>query len=161
MRPTEVGMSGLADRLNELFRTVIRPDTTGLWNNETAAWEISHTGPPVSAAYLSQLRTGARLKPSARHLAALAGMFHVRMESSFPPLEGPWTAGRSGEPSSAESRELALLHGVSPNGVAGVERTIARVRAAEDLPELPAGPLPDATDSSSAHGDALRKTACE
>lgn len=153
MRPTEAGMPGLADRLNELFRTVFRPGTTELWNNETAAWEISRTGPPVSAAYLSQLRTGKRLNPSARHLAALAGIFQVPMESFFPPLGSSSAVDRGSGPSWAKSRVLALLHGVSPDGVASIERAIARVRASEDLPPVPAASSPDVTHPGSAAGD--------
>lgn len=128
-------MPSLADRLNELFRTVHRPDSTELWNNETAAWEISRSGPPVSAAYLSQLRTGKRLNPSARHLAALAGIFQVDMESFFLSSDAVQPAP-SGQLSPAGSRVLSLLDGVSPAGVATVERAIARIREAEDLPAI-------------------------
>lgn len=132
-------MPGLADQLNELFSTVRRPGSTELWNNETAAAEISRTGPPVSAAYLSQLRTGKRLNPSARHLAALAAIFQVDIDSFFP----PWVAGhrsRTGGSSAAAERVTTLLEGVSPAGVATIERAIAGVRAAESLP--PIAPVP-------------------
>lgn len=135
-------MPSLAERLNELFRTVHRPDSTELWNNETAAWEISRSGLSVSAAYLSQLRTGKRLNPSARHLAALAGIFQVDMESFFPSSVArfPSSVARqpapSGTPSSAATRVLSLLDGVSPAGVATIEGAIAGVREAEDLPAI-------------------------
>ena len=133
MRPTESGIPGLADRLNELFRTVRRPGSTELWNNETAAWEISRAGPAVSAAYLSQLRTGKRLNPSARHLAALACIFQVDIEFFFAPgITGHRPPG--GEASPAAARVARLLDGVSPAGVATIERAIADVRAAESLP---------------------------
>lgn len=138
-------MPGLADRLNELFRTVRRPGTRDFWNNETAAWEISRSGPPVSAAYLSQLRTGKRLNPSARHLAALAGIFQVGMESFFAPSEGAGSAAGSGGPPPTAWRMVSLLDGVSPAGVAAIERAIARVRAAEQLPPVEATALPEAT----------------
>ena len=127
-------MPDLADRLNELFRTVRRPDSTDLWNNETAAYEISRSGPSVSAAYLSQLRTGKRINPSARHLAALAALFGVPMEFFFSPQHsGPPTAKA---PSPAAGRLLALLDGISTTGVADIEAAILRVRAAEHLPPV-------------------------
>lgn len=135
-------MTGLADRLNELFRTVLRPGTTELWNNETAAWQISRSGPPVSAAYLSQLRTGKRLNPSARHLAALASIFEVPMEYFFAPADPVRSPPESDPSPAAASRLLMLLDGVSPAGVAGIEQAIARVRAAEELPPVPDVLLP-------------------
>lgn len=141
-------MPGLADRLNELFRTVHRPGSTELWNNETAAAEISRTGPTVSAAYLSQLRTGKRSNPSARHLAALAGIFQVHIGSFFPPGVAGFHA-RIGGASPLAERLTTLLDGVSPAGVATIERAIAGVRAAESLPacasEAPPRPLPSTT----------------
>ena len=141
-------MPGLADRLNELFRTVHRPGTTELWNNETAAWQISRSGPPVSAAYLSQLRTGKRLNPSARHLAALAGIFQVDMEFFFPPEDVPGRRARSGLSSPDVSRVVPLLDGVSPAGVATIETAIARVRAAERLPPITPAATPEAVAPS-------------
>lgn len=143
MRPTEAGIPGLADRLNELFRTVHRPGSTELWNNETAAAVISRTGPAVSAAYLSQLRTGKRSNPSARHLAALAGILKVDIDSFFPPVAAGHHA-RIGGSSPVAERLTTLLDGVSPAGVATIERAIAGVRAAESLPagasDVPPGP---------------------
>ena len=136
MRPTEAGIPGLADRLNELFRTVRRPGTSDFWNNETAAWEISRSGPPVSAAYLSQLRTGKRLNPSARHLAALAGIFQVDMESFFPRSETIRLPLGSGGPGPELRHLVTLLDGLSPAGIVAVEGAIVRVRAAEGLPQV-------------------------
>jgi hypothetical protein len=139
-------MPGLADRLNELFRTVRRPGTNELWNNETAAWEISRAGPPVSAAYLSQLRTGKRLNPSARHLAALAGIFQVEMETFFCTPASGHPGG--GKPSLLASRVATMLDGVSPAGVAAIESSIARIRAAERLPPFADAPatVPSGTE---------------
>jgi beta-phosphoglucomutase-like phosphatase (HAD superfamily) len=142
VRPTEAGMPDLADRLNELFRTVHRADSTELWNNETAAAEISRTGPAVSAAYLSQLRTGKRLNPSARHLAALAGIFQVDLDSFFPPCVVGHPA-RTGGPSPVAARLTTMLDGVSPAGVATIERAIAGIRAAESLPACSLSVRPD------------------
>jgi transcriptional regulator with XRE-family HTH domain len=155
VRPTEAGVPGLADRLNELFRTVPRPGSTELWNNETAAVEISRSGPSVSAAYLSQLRTGKRLNPSARHLAALAGMFGVPMEYFFPlsTLSTPSTPStpgggtRAADATAAVAGRLAvLLDGVSPAGLDSIEEAILQVRAAEHVPPV-AVTSPDSTSA--------------
>lgn len=79
------GMPELAARLNHLFATVPRPDKGGLWTNEDAAAAINGLGVYLSGAYLSQLRTGKRNNPSARHLAAIARFFEVPVDYFFDP----------------------------------------------------------------------------
>jgi transcriptional regulator with XRE-family HTH domain len=79
----EGGMPRLAAQLNKLFATVPRPDGTTLWTNESAASALTAAGVATSAAYLSQLRTGKRDNPSARHLAAIARLFQMPMEYFF------------------------------------------------------------------------------
>ncbi len=134
---TVAGMSGLAQQLNHLFAAVPRPGGAELWNNESASTEISRTGLMVSAAYLSQLRNGKRLNPSARHLAALAGLFEVPMEYFF-----------DEELSARIDEDLMLLRALhdstirgitlrarelSPAGLARVEATIDQVYDLEQL----------------------------
>lgn len=79
------GMPDLAARLNHLFATVPRPEGGGLWTNEDAAAGINELGVYLSGAYLSQLRTGKRNNPSARHLAAIARFFEVPVDYFFDP----------------------------------------------------------------------------
>lgn len=79
----EGGMSRLAAQLNHLFATVPRPGARDLWTNEDAAASMTEAGVAMSAAYLSQLRTGRRDNPSARHLAAIAKLFEVPMDYFF------------------------------------------------------------------------------
>lgn len=79
----EGGMPRLAAQLNKLFATVPRPDGTTLWTNESAAAALTAARVTTSAAYLSQLRTGKRDNPSARHLAAIARLFQMPMEYFF------------------------------------------------------------------------------
>ena len=67
----------LAARLNALFEDYPNPATGKPWTNEEAAAAITAAGTPLSAPYLSQLRTGARQNPSARHMFALARLFGV------------------------------------------------------------------------------------
>jgi transcriptional regulator with XRE-family HTH domain len=76
------GMPDLAARLNRLFATVPRPGG-GSWTNDEAAAGINETGVHLSGAYLSQLRTGKRNNPSARHLAAIARFFEVPVDYFF------------------------------------------------------------------------------
>jgi transcriptional regulator with XRE-family HTH domain len=78
-------MPRLSAQLNHLFATVPRPDGPALWTNDDAAAAITVAGVPISGAYLSQLRTGQRDNPSARHLAAIARLFAVPMEYFFDP----------------------------------------------------------------------------
>ena len=79
----EGGMPRLTAQLNKLFATVPRPGGTTPWTNESAATALTAAGVTTSAAYLSQLRTGKRDNPSARHLAAIARLFQMPMEYFF------------------------------------------------------------------------------
>ena len=83
MPQREGGMPRLADQLNHLFATVPKPNSRDMWSNDEAAAAMSAAGAAMSAAYLSQLRTGKRDNPSARHLAAIAHLFEVPMEYFF------------------------------------------------------------------------------
>lgn len=85
MAQQDGGMPRLAGQLDHLFSTVPRPGGRDLWTNEDAAAAMSAAGAPMSPAYLSQLRTGKRDNPSARHLAAISKLFEVPMEYFFDP----------------------------------------------------------------------------
>lgn len=139
MGDNEGGMPDLAPRLNHLFATVPRPDRQGYWTNEQAATELGQQGTPMSHAYLSQLRTGKRDNPSARHLAAIAALFGVPMEYFF-----------DSELADRINADLRLLvavrdsgvqgvamraHGLSPASLASLEGIIDQVRRLERLPE--------------------------
>jgi len=76
-------MPRLAAQLNHMFATVPRPSGRELWTNEDAAAAMTEAGVAISAVYLSQLRTGKRDNPSARHLAAIARLFAVPVEYFF------------------------------------------------------------------------------
>ena len=141
MTSNDPGLSGLATQLNHLFTTVRTPQGFPRWNNESASLEISRSGLTVSAAYLSQLRNGKRLNPSARHLAALADLFGVPMEYFF-----------DDDRRSAIDDDLELLtalrdHGVrtlavhaqglSPASITNVLGIIDQFRRLENLPADP------------------------
>ena len=109
MGDSDGGMPDLAERLNHLFATVPRPDRQGYWTNEQAAAELARLGTPMSHAYLSQLRTGKRDNPSARHLAAIAELFAVPMEYFF-----------NTEIADKIDADLRLLAAIRDSGVKGV-----------------------------------------
>lgn len=67
----------LADRLNWLFETVLRPDGRRHTNKEVAQFCRERTGESFSPEYVSQLRKGQRDNPTKRNLEALAAFFEV------------------------------------------------------------------------------------
>lgn len=76
----------LAHRLNVLFEHVQRPDSTGPWTNEAVAEALAERGCPVSAPYLSTMRTGKKANPSAWLLANIAAHFRVPIAYFFEEL---------------------------------------------------------------------------
>ncbi len=135
------GMSRLAVQLNHLFATVPRPDGRELWTNEDAAAAMTAAGVAMSAAYLSQLRTGKRDNPSARHLAAIASLLGVPMEYFFDP-----------EVTAKIDADLRLLvavrdagvqaialraQGLSEESLSGVAGMIEHIRRLEQISEKP------------------------
>ena len=146
MGDSDGGMPDLAPRLNHLFATVPKPDRNGYWTNEQASAELGRQGTSMSHAYLSQLRTGKRDNPSARHLAAIAALFGVPMEYFF-----------DTEVADKINADLRLLvavrdsgvqgvamraHGLSPASLASLEGIIDQVRRLERLPEQTASEDP-------------------
>lgn len=134
-------MPRLATQLNHLFATVPRPGGRDLWTNEDAAAAMTDTGVAMSAAYLSQLRTGKRDNPSARHLAAIARLFEVPMEYFFDP-----------EVAAKIDADLRLLvavrdagvhtiamraQGLSEESLSGVAGMIEHIRRLERIPDQP------------------------
>jgi hypothetical protein len=135
------GMPRLATQLNHLFATVPRPGGRDLWTNEDAAAAMTDTGVAMSAAYLSQLRTGKRDNPSARHLAGIARLFEVPMEYFFDP-----------EVAAKIDADLRLLvavrdagvhtialraQGLSEESLSGVAGMIEHIRRLERIPDQP------------------------
>jgi hypothetical protein len=102
-------MPSLAEQLQRLFATVPRPGGRDYWMNEEAAAAITAAGTAISPGYLSQLRTGKRDNPSARHLAAIARLFEVPIEYFFDP-----------EVAEKIDADLRLLTAVRDAGVQGI-----------------------------------------
>lgn len=143
------GPPELAERLDVLFRTVVPPGGHGRWSNEQASAELTRQGTPTSAAYLSQLRHGKRVNPSARILGALAELFRVPVGYFFDQA----TAERIDENlpllSALQDPEVVAValraRGLSPGGLACVRGIIEHFRTIERLPNEgdpadPAGP---------------------
>ncbi len=133
------GVPGLADRLNHLFSTVPRPGGKGFWTNEQAAAALSAAGTPVSDAYIGQLRNGKRNNPSARNLAAIAGLFAVPVDYFF-----------NSEVAAKIDADMRLLiairdsgiqglalraKGLSAESISGLAGIIEQVRKFEHLPD--------------------------
>jgi transcriptional regulator with XRE-family HTH domain len=106
---------------------------------------MSAAGVTTSAAYLSQLRTGKRDNPSARHLAALARLFEVPMEYFFDEAIAAridsdlqlLSAVRD-----AGVQKIALrAQGLSADGLNGVAEMIEYIRRLEQ--RLPRDPSPE------------------
>lgn len=133
------GMPGLATLLDHLFATVPKPGGQDLWTNEEAAAAMTEAGAAISTAYLSQLRTGKRDNPSARHLAAIARLFEVPMEYFFDPTVA--------EKINADLRLVAAIRDAGVHGIAlraqglsdaslsGLAGMIDHIRRLERLPD--------------------------
>lgn len=70
---------GLARRLDNLFRSVRRPDGREYSHREVAE-AITSSGEPISHSYIGQLRAGDKDNPTIKHLRALARFFGVPVE---------------------------------------------------------------------------------
>lgn len=68
-----------ATRLNRLIDAVYPPGR-GPYRNKEIVHAAAEYGHPVSAAYISQLRSGCRCNPSTETLAMLAEFFRVKIE---------------------------------------------------------------------------------
>jgi transcriptional regulator with XRE-family HTH domain len=105
----------------------------------------------TSAAYLSQLRTGKRDNPSARHLAAIAGLFRVPMEYFFDEdLAARIDADMKLLVAVREAgvQTIALrAHGLSTAGLTGVADIIEHIRRLEQV-NAPSLTDPPATGSA-------------
>jgi transcriptional regulator with XRE-family HTH domain len=74
-----LGDGTLAQRLNNLFRAVRRPDGREYSHREVAE-AITASGEPISHSYIGQLRAGDKDNPTIKHLRALARFFGVPVE---------------------------------------------------------------------------------
>lgn len=147
--PTEDGIPHLADRLNALFDRV--PDANGtLYNNVSAARELTDAGAAVSPSYLGQLRAGKKDNPTAKLLNAIAKLFGVPV-TYF--LDGD---GQHAEEIQKQIDLLILIRdarvqglatrmaGMSDRSVASIEALISQLRHIEGLDREKDEEQPDA-----------------
>ncbi|WP_040796890.1 helix-turn-helix domain-containing protein [Nocardia higoensis] len=80
-----------SDRLEYLFRTMPNPDGRRYTADEIAR-RATEAGYPISAVYVSQLRSGLKQNPSLKHAAGLAAAFGVDIR--FFTDEQAWQQGR-------------------------------------------------------------------
>jgi ESX-1-secreted protein regulator len=135
----------LADRINHLFETVLRPDGSRYSNDEVAA--TMGDGPQISGAYLSSLRRGVRDNPTKRHLEALAGFFSVSPAYFFDDAEFVAIAEElkllRALADSGVKRVATRLGGLSPDSLRNIASIVERVREIEGLDALKAPHQPD------------------
>lgn len=70
----------LADKLNQVFKSLHPADRRAYSNREVARWLAEHTRPgepTISENYIAMLRSGERDNPTVRHLQALARFFEI------------------------------------------------------------------------------------
>jgi ESX-1-secreted protein regulator len=134
--------NSLAEKVAALINAAGNPSYENLAREIKAAG-----GPTISAAYLWQLRTGARDNPTFQHLQALSRYFSLRLGlpvnlayfDPATPIDQPWVdAGRSGLDKSADGPGRAGEQGKGDDdgddragltqrlAAAGVERISAR-----------------------------------
>lgn len=108
---TESSPSGLAERIDALFRLVLDPDRRPYTNEVVARACRERTGVSFSTTYLWQLRTGRRDNPTKRHLEALAQFFEVPPAYFFDDTQGAEISRQLellGALRDAEVRDVAL-----------------------------------------------------
>lgn len=79
----QAGLTGLAAKLDHLFRAVHPPGRAEYTYEEVARELARRSGGTFSATYLWQLRKGIRDNPTKRHLEALADWFGVPVAYFF------------------------------------------------------------------------------
>jgi transcriptional regulator with XRE-family HTH domain len=134
--------STLAERIDCLFRTHRSPRGREYTYREVADGVTALNGVTLSAAYLWQLRTGAKDNPSSNHLAALARFFNVAPSYFFddeltnlPEAELRLLAAtKHGLPRAAASH----LAGLSDESLGAVLELARRLRQLEGLPGVEA-----------------------
>ncbi len=138
----------LADKLDQLFRTV-HPRGRGEYSYGEVAKAIEERGgPTVSATYIWQLRKGRRDNPTKRHLEALADFFGVSPAYFFDDAEAERIADQLALLTAlrdAGARQIAArAAGLSEGSIQSLREMTDRLRELEGLPEpAPEQPAPE------------------
>lgn len=155
--------STLAERIDCLFRTHRSPRGREYTYREVADGVTSLNGVTLSAAYLWQLRTGAKDNPSINHLAALARFFNVAPSYFFdeelnglPEAELRLLAATKHDLPRAAAAHLA---GLSDESLGAVLELARRLRELEGLPGVEARAANGATRNGKRNGTPKRSRA--
>ncbi|WP_424534430.1 helix-turn-helix domain-containing protein [Sphaerisporangium viridialbum] len=137
---TDSGPGVLAQRLDHLFKTV-HPKGRRPYSLREAAKEINEEAGEsiISAAYLSQLRTGEKTKPSHERLAAIARFFGVEVTYFTDDQVAERTDSQLALVNAIRDsgvRQLALrASGLSPETLAAILNMVEQARKIEGLPD--------------------------
>lgn len=125
-----------ANLLNALCTQPDHPIT-----NVALARALNADGCPITTAYLSQLRTGARTRPTARIVGALAAHFDVPVDYFYPSTVSAEDSPDKVDPVIVGNlldqpihRLLVCVQGLSPTSIHLLAEFASRLRTVEDLP---------------------------
>lgn len=125
-----------ADQLNALCSRPDRPVT-----NVALARSLTARGCPISTAYLSQLRTGIRTRPTSRIVEALAAHFDVPVDYFYPSTVSNGDKPDIADPVIVDTlrdpslrRLLACSHELSTTSTDLLTEVASHLRASENLP---------------------------
>lgn len=131
------GVPHFAERLDALFQRVPKPGTTDSYSNAAVADELSATGVPVTAMYLSQLRRGVKDNPSAKLVGGLAAFFGVPVAYFFDQEEASRIQAQLDQLAILRDQRIrGIMHrtqGMSEAGVEHLAGIIDHIRSIEGL----------------------------
>ena len=131
------GIPYFADRLNDLFRRIPRPESTAPYSNEAVAEQLTADGVSVTGVYLSQLRAGRKTNPSARLVGGLAKFFGVPVGYFFDADEASAVREQLDRLASLrDSRVQGIMtrtEGLSESGLDSLSGIIEHIRTIEGL----------------------------
>jgi transcriptional regulator with XRE-family HTH domain len=128
----------LAERIDHLFKTVHPRDRGEYSPREVAAAIRRQGGPPISAAYIWELRTGRATDPRKSHLEALAAFFGVPVTYFLDDEQAARIAAELDLLAAlrdSPARQIALrAAGLSPEVLAPIAEMLRQARRLEGLP---------------------------
>jgi transcriptional regulator with XRE-family HTH domain len=148
----EGGMPSLADRVDQLFRTLRPP---GSKDREYSYEEVAKAvadggGPTISATYIYMLRKGIRDNPTKKHLEALAEFFRVSPAYFFDDDTGRQVHAELALLAALRDADVAGValraSGLSAGSLDAIRTMITQARRLEGLPEAAVDELPGGPD---------------
>lgn len=141
----------LATKLNKLFDIMRKPSEPPLSNAAAAEAITRQTGVSISAAYVWQLRTGAKNNPTVQHLRAIAEFFGVSPSYLIDPGIDPQIDAQLNLLQALRDsgvRDLAMrAHGLTTESLNSLAAMADHVRQLEQLPPVDDSPREPDHDS--------------